>query len=103
MDSNEGPPPVSNFIDLTSPESEPPIFPSQTTEVTSPAQSFNSLGQTQLVTPKIEMSSDKPSLFRPPAFTLDLFNEYVDEDDTAIEEKPEGTSTPQYSTIVVQD
>lgn len=93
----EGPPP--NFIDLTS--TEPQILPSQNT-VARPAQQINrSLGHSHSETTNITMSSDKPSLFRPPAFTLDLFNGYVDEDDdNTIDEDPEGKSAPCYSTLL---
>ncbi|KAI7970960.1 hypothetical protein EIK77_000627 [Talaromyces pinophilus] len=98
MDSTDNPPLIPNFIDLTS--LDPPILPSQNTEVARPDQQFTSIGQSQHDTTNITMSSDKPSLFRPPAFTLDLFNEYVDEDDdnNTIDVEPEGKSTPFYST-----
>jgi hypothetical protein len=97
MDKMEGPPEI--FIDFTSPD--PPEQPSQNTDVARPAQKSSSLGQSQLDTTNIKMSSDKPVLFRPPAFTLDLFNNYVDgDDDTTIEEEPGGKSTPSYSTLL---
>lgn len=91
--------PPQNFIALTSPE--PPILPSQNTVARPAHQIGRSLEQSQSDTTNIAMSSDRPSLFRPPAFTLDLFNEYVDEDDDkTIEEEPKGMSSPFYSTLL---
>ncbi|EEA22498.1 hypothetical protein EYB25_005289 [Talaromyces marneffei] len=40
----------------------------------------------------MEMPSGKASLFRPPAFTLDLFNDYVDDEDQTIKEELEVTT-----------
>ncbi|KUL87064.1 hypothetical protein ZTR_05710 [Talaromyces verruculosus] len=87
MDSTDEPPLIPNFIDLTS--LDLPILPSQNTV----AQQINcSLGHSHSDITNVAMSSDKASLFRPPAFTLDLFDEYVDgDDDNTIDKEPEVT------------
>jgi hypothetical protein len=92
MDSNDGP--SRDVIDLASPTQSLEL-PPQDSEVARPAQKINhSLGHSQLDTTNIAMSSEKSSLFRPPAFTQDLFNGYIDEDDEPIDEEPLGKSTP---------
>lgn len=92
MDPNDDPAPSGDVIDLTSLTS--PERPSQGTEVVLPAQQISSLEKSHADTTNIAMSSDKASLFRPPAFTLDLFKEFIHEDDDKIiDEEPGGKST----------
>lgn len=91
MGPNDGPEPLREVIDLTLPE--PQILPSELTVIRTAKQVNRSLGHSLSDAKSIAMSSDETALFRPPAFTLDLFKEYVAEDDEkSIEGKPEGST-----------